>query len=154
MFSQVKTPLRGRPGNGLPSLSPMCAQARARFTQVIHTVMHSNPIRTGVLTVLCGFGGLTESGLAVVVDPAWNNGGYLRLLFSLLDLEQLPLRTRLDPGTDVPTVMTTRASGKHPAIGTRTQRCVTQRCHAALFLLHVLLQRPARKGPLPAGKGP
>ena len=69
----------GRPGNGLPSLSPMCAQAGPRFTQVIHTVMHSNPIRTGVLTVLCGFGGLTESGLAVVGDPAWNNGGTWRL---------------------------------------------------------------------------
>jgi hypothetical protein len=61
--------------------------------------MHSNPIRTGVLTVLYGCGGLTESGPAVVGDPAWNNGGYLRLRFSLLDLEQLPLRTRLDPGT-------------------------------------------------------
>ena len=70
MFSQVKTRLGGQPGNGLPSLSPMCAQDRCRFTQVIHTVMHSNPIRTGVLTILCGCGGLTESGLAVVVDPS------------------------------------------------------------------------------------
>ena len=41
MFSQVKAPLKERTGNGLPSISPKCAQARRRFTQVIHNVVHS-----------------------------------------------------------------------------------------------------------------
>ena len=102
MFSQVKALLRRRPGNGLPSLSPMCAQARSRFTQVIHTVMHSNPDKNRGLTVLCGCSGLTETGLLWL----WTqhgilaaHGGYLRLRFSPVDLEQLPPRTRLDPGT-------------------------------------------------------
>ena len=95
-------PVRGQPGNGLPSLSPMCAQARSRFTQVIHTVMHSNPDKNRGLTVLCGCSGLTETGLLWL----WTqhgilaaHGGYLRLRFSPVDLEQLPPRTRLDPGT-------------------------------------------------------
>lgn len=41
-LSQVKTPLWGHSGNGIPSISPICAQARRTFTQVIHTVVHSN----------------------------------------------------------------------------------------------------------------
>jgi hypothetical protein len=41
VFSQVKTSLKGWAGNGLPSISPMCTQDRHRFTQVIHTLMHS-----------------------------------------------------------------------------------------------------------------
>jgi len=40
-LSQVKALLRARPGNTIPSISPMCAQARRRFTQVIHMVVHS-----------------------------------------------------------------------------------------------------------------
>ena len=58
--------------------------------------------KNGVLTVLCGCGGLTESGLAVVGDPAWNNGGTWRLFeapFLTLGSGTAPLRTRLDPGT-------------------------------------------------------
>src|SRR5215470_7750250 len=34
-------PDTGRTDNWLPSISPMCAQARCRFTQVIHTVVHN-----------------------------------------------------------------------------------------------------------------
>ena len=40
-LSQVKAILRARPGNTIPSISPMCAQVRRRFTQVIHMVVHS-----------------------------------------------------------------------------------------------------------------
>ena len=40
-LSQVKALLRARPGNTIPSISPMCAQVRRRFTQVIHMVVHS-----------------------------------------------------------------------------------------------------------------
>ena len=40
-LSQVKALLRARPGNGIPSISPMRAQARRRFAQVIHMVVHS-----------------------------------------------------------------------------------------------------------------
>ena len=38
---QLKALLRARPGNGIPSISPMSAQARRRFAQVIHMVVHS-----------------------------------------------------------------------------------------------------------------
>jgi len=41
VFSQVKTSLQEWAYNELPSISPMCTQARRRFTQVIHTLMHS-----------------------------------------------------------------------------------------------------------------
>ena len=58
--------------------------------------------KNGVLTVLCGCSGLTETGLLWL----WTqhgilaaHGGYLRLRFSPVDLEQLPPRTRLDRGT-------------------------------------------------------
>jgi hypothetical protein len=40
-LSQVKALLRARPGNTIPSISPMSAQARRRFAQVIHMVVHS-----------------------------------------------------------------------------------------------------------------
>jgi len=40
-LSRVKALLRARPGNTIPSISPMCAQVRRRFTQVIHMVVHS-----------------------------------------------------------------------------------------------------------------
>ena len=40
-LSQVKALLRARPGNGIPSISPIRAQARGRFAQVIHMVVHS-----------------------------------------------------------------------------------------------------------------
>src|SRR5271165_2822481 len=40
-LSQVKALLRARPGNGILSISPMSAQARRRFAQVIHMVVHS-----------------------------------------------------------------------------------------------------------------
>ena len=43
---QVNALLRARPGNTIPSISPMCAQARRRFTQVIHMVMHSKADNT------------------------------------------------------------------------------------------------------------
>ena len=43
---QVKALSRARPGNTIPSISPMCAQARRRFTQVIHMVMHSKADNT------------------------------------------------------------------------------------------------------------
>ena len=45
-LSQVKAILRARPGNTIPSISPMCAQARRRFTQVIHMVVHSKACNT------------------------------------------------------------------------------------------------------------
>ena len=45
-LSQVEALLRARPGNTIPSISPMCAQARRRFTQVIHMVMHSKACNT------------------------------------------------------------------------------------------------------------
>ena len=45
-LSQVKALLRARPGNTIPSISPMCAQARRRFTQVIHMVVHSKACTT------------------------------------------------------------------------------------------------------------
>ena len=45
-LSQVKALLRARPGNTIPSISPMCAQARRRFTQVIHMVVHSKACNT------------------------------------------------------------------------------------------------------------
>lgn len=45
-LSQVKAPLQARPGNTIPSISPMCAQARRRFTQVIHMVVHSKARNT------------------------------------------------------------------------------------------------------------
>ena len=45
-LSQVNALLRARPGNTIPSISPMCAQARRRFTQVIHMVMHSKADNT------------------------------------------------------------------------------------------------------------
>ena len=44
-LSQVKALLRTRPGTTIPSISPMCAQARRRFTQVIHMVVHSKRAR-------------------------------------------------------------------------------------------------------------
>ena len=45
-LSQVKALLRARPGNTIPSISPMCAQARRRFTQVIHMVVHRKACNT------------------------------------------------------------------------------------------------------------
>jgi hypothetical protein len=45
-LSQVKALLRARPGNTIPSISPLCAQARRRFTQVIHMVVHSKACNT------------------------------------------------------------------------------------------------------------
>ena len=45
-LSQVKTLLRARPGNTIPSISPMCAQARRPFAQVIHMVVHSKARNT------------------------------------------------------------------------------------------------------------
>ena len=45
-LSQVKALLRARPGHTIPSIPPMCAQARRRFTQVIHMVMHSKACNT------------------------------------------------------------------------------------------------------------
>ena len=44
--SQVKALLRARPGNTIPGISPMCAQAGRRFTQVIHMVVHSKACHT------------------------------------------------------------------------------------------------------------
>jgi hypothetical protein len=46
VHSQVKAPVMALPGNGIPSISPMCAQARRRFTQVIHMVVHSKTCNT------------------------------------------------------------------------------------------------------------
>jgi len=46
VLSQVNALLRTRPGNTIPSISPMCAQAWRRFTQVIHMVMHSTADNT------------------------------------------------------------------------------------------------------------
>ena len=46
VLSQVNALLRARPGNTIPSISPMCAQARRRFTQVMHMVMHSKADNT------------------------------------------------------------------------------------------------------------
>ena len=45
-LSQVNALLPARPGNTIPSISPMCAQAWRRFTQVIHMVMHSTADNT------------------------------------------------------------------------------------------------------------
>ncbi len=45
-LSQVKALLRPRPGNTIPSISPTCAQARRRFAQVIHMVVHSKACNT------------------------------------------------------------------------------------------------------------
>jgi hypothetical protein len=45
-LSQVKALLWARPGNGIPSISPMCAQDRRRFAQVIHMVVHSKACNT------------------------------------------------------------------------------------------------------------
>ena len=42
----MKALLRARPGNTIPSISPMCAQARRRFTQVIHMVVHRKACNT------------------------------------------------------------------------------------------------------------
>ena len=46
VLSQVKALSWARPGDTIPSLSPMCAQAWRRFTQVIHMVVHSKPARS------------------------------------------------------------------------------------------------------------
>ncbi len=43
-LSQVKALLRARPGNRIPSISTVYAQARRRFTQVIHMVVHSKAV--------------------------------------------------------------------------------------------------------------
>ena len=45
-LSQLNALLPARPGNTIPSISPMCAQAWRRFTQVIHMVMHSTARNT------------------------------------------------------------------------------------------------------------
>jgi hypothetical protein len=45
-LSQVTALLWARPGNTIPSISPMCAQAPRRFTQVIHMVVHSTARNT------------------------------------------------------------------------------------------------------------
>jgi len=45
-LSQLNALLPARPGNTIPSISPMCAQARRRFTKVIHMVMHSTSRNT------------------------------------------------------------------------------------------------------------
>lgn len=45
-LSQMSALLPARPGNTIPSISPMCAQAWRRFTQVIHMVMHSTADNT------------------------------------------------------------------------------------------------------------
>jgi hypothetical protein len=45
-LSQVTALLPARPAHTIPSISPMCAQARRRFTQVIHMVMHSKACNT------------------------------------------------------------------------------------------------------------
>ncbi len=43
-LSQVKAHLGARPGNTIPSISPICAQARRRFTQLIHMIVHSESL--------------------------------------------------------------------------------------------------------------
>ncbi len=55
-LSQVKALLRTRPGNTIPSISPMCAQARRRFTQVIHMVVHSKRVRRSLARLAGGAG--------------------------------------------------------------------------------------------------
>ena len=40
-LSQVKALLWARPGNTIPSISPIRAQVRGHFAQVIHMVVHS-----------------------------------------------------------------------------------------------------------------
>ena len=54
--SQLKTLLRARPGNTIPSISPMCAQARRPFTQVIHMVVHSKRVRRSLARLAGGAG--------------------------------------------------------------------------------------------------
>ena len=61
-LSQVKALLRARPGNTIPSISPMCAQARRRFTQVIHMVMHSKACNTFSCRLAGSVAGLARGG--------------------------------------------------------------------------------------------
>jgi hypothetical protein len=84
----VKTLLPARPGNGIPSISPMCAQARRRFTQVIHMVVHSKARTTFScpagrqrvsVPVLARGGRHPERGSGLGLDDIAPDGGH-RLL--------------------------------------------------------------------------
>lgn len=95
-------PVRGAARQWTPQPFPNVRTGSVSFYTSNPHRYAQQPDKNGGLTVLCVCGGLTESGLASVVDQHGimaAPGGYLRLRFSLLDLEQLPLRIRLDSGT-------------------------------------------------------
>jgi hypothetical protein len=84
----VKALLGARPGNTIPSISPMCAQARRRFTQAIHMVVHSKACNTFScragrqrvsVPVLARGGRHTGHGSGLGLDAIAHDGGHRML---------------------------------------------------------------------------